>query len=69
MEASSIDQQPCFRVDLFSAWIGCLYRNQWWLPVVFFAQVQAVLLCRVLGSTGVAVRWLLLHLNQIELAG
>lgn len=69
MEASSIDQQSCFRLDLFSAWIGSFFRNQRWLPVVFFAQVQAVLLCGVLGSAGVAVRRLLLHLNQIELAG
>lgn len=69
MEASSIDQQPYFCVDLFPDYIGWLQRNQPGLPVVFFAQVQAVLLCGVLGSDGVAVRWLLLHLNQIELAG
>lgn len=66
MEASSIDQQPDFCVDLFSDYIGWLQPG---LPVVFLAQVQAVLLCWVLGSDGVAVRWLLLHLNQIELAG
>lgn len=39
------------------------------LPVVFFAQVQAVLLRGVLGSAGVAVGRLLLHLDQTELAG
>lgn len=36
------------------------------LPVVFFAQVQAVLLDGVLGGPGGMVDWLLLHLNQIE---
>lgn len=39
------------------------------LPVVFLAQVQAVLLCAVLASTSGGVHWLLLHLNQTELAG
>lgn len=39
------------------------------VPVVFFAQVQALLLCGVLGGPRVSVHWLLLHLNQIELAG
>lgn len=39
------------------------------VPVVFFAQVQAVLLRGVLGGTRVCVHWLLLHLNQTELAG
>lgn len=39
------------------------------VPVVFFAQIQAVLLCGLLGGTGVRIHWLLLYLNQIELAG
>lgn len=39
------------------------------VPVVFFAQVQAMLLRGVLGGTRVCVHWLLLHLNQMELAG
>jgi len=39
------------------------------IPVVFLAQVQAVFLCRVLGSPRVGIHWLLLHLNQTELAG
>lgn len=39
------------------------------VPVVFFAQVQAVLLRGVLGGPRVCIHWLLLHLNQTELAG
>lgn len=39
------------------------------VPVVFLAQVQAVLLRGVLGGPRVGVHWLLLHLNQTELAG
>lgn len=69
MEASSIDQEPYFCADLFFDWIGWLQRNQPGLPVVLFAQVQAVLLCGVVGRDRVAVHWLLLHLNQTELAG
>lgn len=45
MEASSIDQQPYFCVDLFSDYIEWLQTNLPGLPVVFLAQVQAVLLC------------------------
>lgn len=39
------------------------------VPVVLLAQVQAVLLRGVLGGPRVHVQRLLLHLNQIELAG
>lgn len=39
------------------------------VPGVFFAQVQAVFLRGVLGDPRSGIHWLLLHLNQTELAG
>lgn len=61
MGASSIDHYTSVLIYFLT--------NQSGLPVVFFAQVEALLLCGVLGSNKIAVRWLLLHFNQIELAG
>lgn len=75
-----IDQseEPYFVVDLFCEYIKWIYIlhitltgcvSSIHVPVVFLAQVQTVLLRRVLRGPRVAVHGLLLHSNQIELAG